>query len=243
MIMDSNTRSDFTRTASKRVLPITGGSSCEPLAKRVRKEHERSVTHIGIQGPSVRTPWSHVPITFTEKDFKLRDYPHNDAMVITCNIGGYMVHNVLVDNGSAADILIAKAFVQMGFEEKDLRPSTSPLCGFGGRTIDAMGKAILTVCFGQGQNTRAEDIVFDIVDIGYPYNAIIGRATLNAFEAVIHSAYLAMKIPSKFEVITVFGSQEAARRVEGTWVSSKKQVNTIGEVIEQQQEKPVTEKA
>ena len=113
---------------------------------------------------------------------------------------------VLVDNGSAADILIAKAFIQMGFEEKDLRPSTSPLCGFGGRTIDAMGKAILTVCFGQGQNTRAEDIVFDIVDIGYPYNAIIGRATLNAFEVVLHSSYLAMKIPTKFEVITIFGS-------------------------------------
>ena len=159
MRTEFNTISDPARVTSKRVFPITGGSSCEPLAKRVRKEYERNVTHIGIRGPAVRTPLSHMPITFTEKDFKLRDYPHNDAMVITCNIGGYMVHNVLVDNGSAADISIAKAFIQMGLEEKDLRPSTSPLCGFGGRTIDAMGKAILIVCFRQGQNTRAEDIL------------------------------------------------------------------------------------
>mgnify|MGYP003730194399 CR=1 FL=1 len=111
-------------------------------------------------------------------------------------------------NGSAADILTAKAFVR--FEEKDLRPSSSPLCGFGGRTIDAMGKALLTVCFEQGHKTRTEDIIFDIVEINYPYNAIIGRATLNAFEAVLHSAYLAMKIPSIFEVIIVYGNQEAA---------------------------------
>ena len=44
-------------------------------------------------------------------------------------------------------------------------------------------------------NTRTEEVVFDIVDMEYPYNAIIGRGTLNAFEAILHPAYLCMKIP------------------------------------------------
>jgi hypothetical protein len=55
----------------------------------------------------------------------------------------------------------------------------------------------------------------------YPYNAIIGRRTLNAFEAVLHPAYLCMKIPSNQGPIAVHGSQEAARRAKGNWTDSK----------------------
>jgi hypothetical protein len=63
--------------------------------------------------------------------------------------------------------------------------------------------------------------VFDIVDIEYPYNAIIGRGTLNAFEAILHPAYLCMKIPSDQGPIAIHGSQEAARKAEGNWTDSK----------------------
>jgi hypothetical protein len=52
-------------------------------------------------------------------------------------------------------------------------------------------------------------------------NAIIGRGTLNAFEAILHPAYLCMKIPSEQGPIAVHGSQEAARKVEGSWTDSK----------------------
>jgi hypothetical protein len=55
----------------------------------------------------------------------------------------------------------------------------------------------------------------------YPYNAIIGRGTPNAFEAILHPAYLCMKIPSKQGPIVVHGSQEVARRAEGSWTDSK----------------------
>jgi hypothetical protein len=34
-------------------------------------------------------------------------------MVISCVIKGFLVHNVLVDTSSAADIIFAKAFRQM----------------------------------------------------------------------------------------------------------------------------------
>jgi hypothetical protein len=55
----------------------------------------------------------------------------------------------------------------------------------------------------------------------YPYNAIIGRGTLNAFEAILHPAYLCMKIPSDQGPIAIHGSQEAARKAEGNWTVSK----------------------
>jgi hypothetical protein len=73
----------------------------------------------------------------------------------------------------------------------------------------------MPVTFRFVNNTRTEQVVFDIVDIEYPYNAIIGRGTLNAFEAILHPAYLCMKIPSDQGLIAIYGSQEAARKAEG----------------------------
>jgi hypothetical protein len=50
----------------------------------------------------------------------------------------------------------------------------------------------------------------------YPYNAIFGRNTFNKFAAVIHQGYLLMKIPTTAGVISVYGSQEEARRADAT---------------------------
>jgi hypothetical protein len=134
---------------------------------------------------------------------------------------GILLHNVLVDTSSAADIIFAKAFRQMQELEDKIHDATHPLCGFGGRQIVALGKITMSVTFDYVHNTRIEQVVFDIVDMEYPYNAIIGRGTLNAFEAILHPAYLCMKMSSEQGPIAVHGSQEAARRAEGSWTDSK----------------------
>jgi hypothetical protein len=201
----------------KLVLPITGGSSLEPANKKQKKEAQRRVQHVGVQGPFIRSKWSHIPITFSQEDLQLKDYPHNDAMVISYVIKGFLVHNVLVDTGSAADIIFTKAFRQMQEPEDRIHDATHPLCGFGGMQIVALGKITMSVTFGYVHNTRTEQVVFDIVDMEYPYNAIIGRGMINAFEAILHPAYLCMKIASEKGPIVVHGSQEAAMRAEGSW--------------------------
>jgi hypothetical protein len=184
-------------SATKLVLPIIGSSSSELANKKQKKEAQRMVQHVGVQEPFIKSKWSHIPITFSQEDLQLKDYPHNDAMVISCVIKGFLVHNVLVDTGSAADIIFAKAFRQMQEPEDKIHDATHPLCGFGGRRFVALGKITMTVTFGFVHNTRTEQVVFDNVDMEYPYNAIIGRGTLNAFEAILHPTFLCMKIPSE----------------------------------------------
>jgi hypothetical protein len=207
-------------SATKLVLPITSGPCSEPANKK-QKEAQRRVQHVGVHGPFIKSRWSHIPITFSQEDLQLKDYPHNDAMVISCVIKGFIVHNVLVDTGSAADIIFAKAFRQMLEPEDKIHDATHPLCRFGGRQIVELGNITMPVTFGFVNNTRTEQVVFDIVDMEYPYNAIIGRGTLNAFEAILHPAYLCMKIPSDQGPIAIHGSQEAARKAEGNWTDSK----------------------
>jgi hypothetical protein len=226
--MASSNNQDVSHSVTKLVLPITGGSGSEPSNKKQKKEAQRRVQHVGVQGPFVRSKWSHILITFSQEDLQLKDYPHNDAMVISGVIKGFLVHNVLVDTGSAADIKFANAFRQMQEPEDKIHDATHPLCGFGGRQIVALGKITMSVTFGYVHNTRTEQVVFDIVNMEYPYNAIIGRGTLNAFEAILHPAYLCMKIPSEQGPITVHGSQEAARRAEGSWTDSKEIHNIDG---------------
>jgi hypothetical protein len=122
---------------------------------------------------------------------------------------------------NATDIIFANAFRQMPELDDKIHDATHLLCGFGGRQIMALDKITMPITFGYVHNTRTKHVVFDIVDMDYPYNAIIGRETLNAFKAILHLAYLCMKIPSKQGPIAVHGSQEAARRAEGSWTDSK----------------------
>jgi hypothetical protein len=120
-----------------------------------------------------------------------------------------------------SDIIFAKAFRQMQEREDKIHDATHTLCGFGGRQIVALGKITMPVTFGYVHNRRTEQVVFDIVDMEYPYNAIFGRGMLNAFEAILHLAYLCMQIPSQQGPIVVHGSQEASRRAKGNWTDSK----------------------
>jgi hypothetical protein len=55
-------------SAMKLVLPITGGSGSEPANKKQKKEAQRRVQHVGVQGPFIKSKWSHIPITFSQED-------------------------------------------------------------------------------------------------------------------------------------------------------------------------------
>jgi hypothetical protein len=76
---------------------------------------------------------------------------------------------------------------------------------------------------------RTEVIIFDVVDFVYPYNAIFRRSTINKFATVIHQGYLLMKILTATGVISVYGSQEEARRAEQNISVHNRQVHVIDE--------------
>ena len=136
-----------------------------------------------------------------------------------CIVGVFHVDNI--KHNLFSPCVVNKSESHWHCDLDKIHDATHPLYGFGGRQIAALGKITMPVTFGFVHNTRTKQIVFDIVDMEYPYNAIIGRGTLNIFEAILHPAYLCMKIPSDQGPIAIHGSQEAARKAEGNWTDSK----------------------
>jgi ribonuclease HI len=61
----------------------------------------------------------------------------------------------------------------------------------------------------------------------YPYNAIMGRGSINKFEAAIHGFYLCMKIPGPQGVITVYGNQQTACNIERDFVPGQRNVHCL----------------
>jgi hypothetical protein len=86
-----------------------------------------------------------------------------DSMVISCVIEGFMVHNVLVDIDSAADIIFAKAFKQMQEPKDKIQDLAFPLCGFGGQRVMALGKLAMSITFDYVNNTRTEEVMLKLL--------------------------------------------------------------------------------
>jgi hypothetical protein len=59
----------------------------------------------------------------------------------------------------------------------------------------------------------------------------LGRGFLNKFEAVIHQAYLFLKIPATLGVITIWGHQNDGRNLERGRTPGQRNVHTLDEVV------------
>jgi hypothetical protein len=61
----------------------------------------------------------------------------------------------------------------------------------------------------------------------YPYIAIMGRDSINKFEATIHGLYLCMKVPGPQGVINVYGDQQTAHNIERDFVPGQRNVHCL----------------
>ena len=106
--------------------------------------------------------------------------PHYDALVFTLCISGFDVHKVLVDPGSAADLLQLPAFKQMRLSLGVLNSARRTLSGFNGATTVTLGDVTFPVRAGP----VTQRVLFSVVGELGPYNTIIGRAWLHSMKVV-----------------------------------------------------------
>ncbi|XP_028068899.1 uncharacterized protein LOC114271482 [Camellia sinensis] len=152
-------------------------------------------------------------VSFTRKDLKGIQHPHTDALIITVGIGKrFDVKRVLVDQGSAADILYYDLFRKLGLSEQHLTPAAAPIVGFNSQSEWPLGIIVLPVVTG----TKMLQIEFLVINTPSPYNAILGRPWIHQMEVVPSTYHQLIHFPTEHGVEQILGDQPVLEDVEGT---------------------------
>ena len=97
--------------------------------------------------------------------------PHDDALVVALQIGGYDVKRVLVDQGSETEIMYPDLYKGLNLKPEDLEKYDSTLVGFDGRFIIPRGMIRLPVQVGD-EVVQVNCIVIEAYSL---YTTILAR--------------------------------------------------------------------
>jgi len=197
------------------VVNIIFGGSSAPSCKRSIKLHNRDVNSV-FRHPVEPLRWSEIPITFDRRDHwvhlsRLGAYP----LVVNPVIRQIRLARVLVDGGSALNIIFAKTLEDTGFDTTKLVPSDQAFYGIiphAGST--PVGKVTLPVTFGTRDNYRTESIIFEVAPFETSYHAMLGRPALAKFIAIPNHTYLLLKMPAPNGVLSIRGDIQTSHSCE-----------------------------
>ncbi|XP_023887147.2 uncharacterized protein LOC111999256 [Quercus suber] len=150
----------------------------------------------------------HSTLTFFEEDKDGTTQPYDDALVITLRIGGYDVKRVMVDGGSAAEVMYPDLYKGLGLKPEDLSPYSSTLMNFDGKLVTPEGMIRLPIQIGP----EVVEVDFIVVNMYSPYTAIVGRPWLHTLGGVASSLHQKVKFPSGDRILEIRGCHLTARR-------------------------------
>ena len=91
--------------------------------------------HLDVQPPDKKMKFARELIAFDDDDFEGTIQPHDDALVVTARISGFLVKRVMVDQGSGADVMYPDLFRGLRLRKEDIVKHTLPLVGFDGKVV------------------------------------------------------------------------------------------------------------
>ncbi|XP_050259063.1 uncharacterized protein LOC126704069 [Quercus robur] len=147
-------------------------------------------------------------IGFSEEDKQGTLQPYDDALVVTLRIGGYDVKWVLVDQGSAVEVMYPDLYKGLNLKPEDLSPYDSPLVSFEGKIVTPKGMIRLPV----QTDSDVVEVNFIVVDAYSPYTAIVARLWLHALGVVPSTLHQKVKYPSGGQIKEIIGNQGMARQ-------------------------------
>ena len=147
-------------------------------------------------------------LSFSEENKIRTTQPYDDALLITLRIGDYDVKRVMVDGGSAAEVMYPDLYKGLNLKLKDLMPYSSPLMSFDRKLVIPKGMIRLPIQTGP----EIVEVNFIVVDTYSPYTAIVGRPWLHTLGAIASSLHQKVKFPSGDQVLKIRGCQSTARQ-------------------------------
>ena len=148
------------------------------------------------------------PISFPSVNPNKVIMPHYDALVLTLCINGFDEHRVLVDPGSAVDLLQLPAFIQMKLSFNMLNLVERILFGFNGATTTTLGDVTIPM----KARPVTQSILFLIVEDLGPYNTIVDWTWLHSIKVVTSMYHQMVSDLTTVDQVDLLSSQLAARQ-------------------------------
>ena len=127
-------------------------------------------------------------------------------MVIKVVIANKMIHRVLFDNGSSADIIFASTFDKMGIRREKLEPVNAHMRGFSEERVLPLGLIQLVFTLEDPTCQATTAVRFLIVDAPSAYNILLGRPSLNVVRVIPFAYHMVIKFPTTNGVGMVRGN-------------------------------------
>ncbi|XP_030963448.1 uncharacterized protein LOC115984558 [Quercus lobata] len=147
-------------------------------------------------------------LRFSDEDKIGTIQPHDDALVVMLRIGGFDVKRVLVDPGSAVEVMYPDLYKELNLKSEDLMAYDSPLVSFEGKTVTPKGQIKLPIQIG----SEVVEVDFIVVDAYSPYTAIVARHWLHTLGVVSSTLHQKVKYLSEGQVEEIGGNQAMARQ-------------------------------
>ena len=114
-------------------------------------------------------------------------YPDRFPLVLDPTIRNIWFKKVLINGGSAINILFARALTELGLTKDNLIHVESPFWGIvPGKASQPLGQITLLVQFGSTDHFCNEYMNFFVADFDTAYHTILGRPALTKFMAIPH---------------------------------------------------------
>ena len=152
----------------------------------------------------IRIGWE--SIAFGNEDLEGTIQPHDDVLVVTVQISGFLVKRVMVDQGSGANIMYPDLFKGLGLKSQDLIKYDTPLVSFYRRVVIHEGQISLPM------NMEGKEMMVTFIEVSSfsLYTAILGRLWIHTMEAVPSTLHVKVQFRTEQGVAVVRGSQKVA---------------------------------
>ena len=128
-------------------------------------------------------------ITFDEEDNIIEDGDHNRPLYIEGNIGAAHLRRILIDPGSAVNILPVRSLIRAGFTADELEPTDVVICGFDNSGTSTLGAITVRI----QMSTYSFKVRFFVIEANTSYLALLGRPWIHKYRVVPSTLHQCLK--------------------------------------------------
>ncbi|KAK9029881.1 hypothetical protein V6N11_031323 [Hibiscus sabdariffa] len=142
--------------------------------------------------------------TFVPKEIPAGGRGSHKALHITTRCKGYMLPGVLVDNGSALNVLPLATLKKLPIDSTHMKPYQNTVRAFDGTQREVIGKIEIPLMIGPSEY----EVDFVVMDIKPTYSCLLGRPWIHAAGAVPSTLHQKLKFVIDGKLVTIKAEED-----------------------------------